>query len=80
MDWFFLSTGWAAASRKVTLVVSGSIVGVPAHRPPPPQALEVLTDPFKRQLYDEGYDKEAIEERVAAAQRAAHEHKPRHHH
>jgi len=44
--------------------------------------LEVLTDPFKRQLYDEGYDKEAIESRVAAAQRAAHENPDRrgHHH
>lgn len=42
------------------------------------EALEILTDTFKRQLYDEGYDKEAIEERVAAAQKAAHEHKPRH--
>ena len=42
--------------------------------------LEVLTDPFKRQLYDEGYDKEAIEERVARAQRAAHENRNHHHH
>lgn len=36
------------------------------------QGLEVLTDDFKRKLYDEGYDLEAIEERVAMAQRAAH--------
>lgn len=43
--------------------------------------LEILTDVFKRQLYDEGYDVEAIEERVKAAQRAAHENpKNRHHH
>ena len=44
--------------------------------------LEILTDPFKRQLYDEGYDAKAIEERVAAAQRAAHENPNRrgHHH
>jgi DnaJ family protein C protein 7 len=41
--------------------------------------LEILTDPFKRQLYDEGYDQEAIEQRVAAAQRAAHENPNRHH-
>ncbi len=34
--------------------------------------LEILTDDFKRQLYDEGYDLEAIKERVEAAQRAAH--------
>jgi len=44
--------------------------------------LEILTDVFKRQLYDEGYDAEAIEERVKAAQRAAHENpnQRRHHH
>jgi len=36
------------------------------------EGLEVLCDDFKRQLYDEGYDREAIQERVAAAQRAAH--------
>jgi tetratricopeptide (TPR) repeat protein len=34
--------------------------------------LEILSDDFKRQLYDEGYDLEAIKERVEAAQRAAH--------
>eukprot|EP00997_Jenningsia_sp_PLL12_P005790 NODE_2322_length_944_cov_11.387709_g1911_i0.p4 GENE.NODE_2322_length_944_cov_11.387709_g1911_i0~~NODE_2322_length_944_cov_11.387709_g1911_i0.p4 ORF type:complete len:120 (+),score=38.22 NODE_2322_length_944_cov_11.387709_g1911_i0:507-866(+) len=38
------------------------------------EALEVLTDPIKRQLYDEGYDKEAIEERAQRAQRAARSH------
>ncbi len=32
------------------------------------EGLEILCDPFKRQLYDEGFDKSAIEERVAAAQ------------
>ena len=36
------------------------------------EGLEILTDSFKRQLYDEGYDKSSIEERVQAAQRAAH--------
>lgn len=36
------------------------------------EGLEILTDSFKRQLYDEGYDRKSIEERVAAAQRAAH--------
>ena len=35
------------------------------------EALEVLTDPMKRKLYDDGHDKESIEERVRAAQRAA---------
>jgi hypothetical protein len=35
------------------------------------EALEILTDTMKRQLYDEGYDKAAIDERVAAAHRAA---------
>ena len=35
-------------------------------------ALEVLTTPMQRQLYDEGYDRDAIIERVQAAQRAAH--------
>ncbi len=44
------------------------------------EGLEILTDPFKRQLYDEGYDKEAIEERVQAAQRAAHRQGHGHHH
>ena len=36
------------------------------------EALEILSDDFKRQLYDEGYDLAAIRERVEAAQRAAH--------
>jgi curved DNA-binding protein CbpA len=36
------------------------------------EGLEILCDPQKRKLYDEGYDKAAIEERVAAANRAAH--------
>ena len=31
------------------------------------EALETLSDDFKRKLWDEGYDKEAIEERVRAA-------------
>jgi len=38
------------------------------------EALEILTDDFKRKLWDEGYDRDAIEERVQAAQRAAREH------
>ena len=38
------------------------------------EALEVMDDPMKRQLYDEGYDKEAIAERVEMAKRAAHRH------
>mmetsp|Transcript_5502 Transcript_5502/g.8662 ORF Transcript_5502/g.8662 Transcript_5502/m.8662 type:complete len:586 (-) Transcript_5502:111-1868(-) len=44
------------------------------------EALEILTDPMKRELYDEGHDKQAIEERVQAAQRAAHNHQNGHHH
>ena len=36
------------------------------------RALNVAEDPLKRQLYDEGHCKEAIEERAAAASRAAH--------
>ena len=36
------------------------------------EALEVMEDTMKRQLYDEGFDKEAIAERVEAARRAAH--------
>lgn len=36
-------------------------------------ALEILTDEFKRKLWDEGYDKKAIGERVEAANRAARE-------
>jgi len=43
------------------------------------QCLEVLTDPAKRKLYDEGFDLAAIDERVAAANRAAHENPRRHH-
>merc|ERR1712166_814708 len=35
------------------------------------EGLEILGDSMKRQLYDEGYDKAAIDERVQAAQRAA---------
>lgn len=46
------------------------------------EALEILDDPTKRKLYDEGYDKAAIEDRVAAAERAArnHSHYGAHHH
>ena len=44
------------------------------------EALEILTDPMKRKLYDEGYDKEAIEERVRAAERAARGENHHHHH
>lgn len=36
------------------------------------EALEIMEDQMKRQLYDEGYDKEAIVERAEAARRAAH--------
>ncbi len=36
------------------------------------EGLEILTDDFKRRLYDDGYDTEAIKERVEAAKRAAH--------
>ncbi|KAL7567609.1 hypothetical protein ACA910_000205 [Epithemia clementina (nom. ined.)] len=35
--------------------------------------LEILTDDFQRKLYDEGYDQEAIKERIQAAERAAHQ-------
>lgn len=38
------------------------------------EALEILTDDFKRKLWDEGYDREAIQERVQAADRAARHH------
>jgi len=38
------------------------------------EALEVLGDDFQRKLYDDGYDKEAIAERVQAANRAANQH------
>ena len=40
----------------------------------PGEGLEVLTDDFQRKLYDEGYDKAAIAERVQAAARAANQH------
>lgn len=32
------------------------------------EALEILTSEFKRKLYDEGFDKEAIEERIKRAE------------
>lgn len=35
------------------------------------EALEILTDDIQRKLYNEGYDREAIQERVQAANRAA---------
>jgi len=38
------------------------------------EALEILTDDFQRKLYNEGYDKAAIAERVQAANRAASNH------
>jgi len=38
------------------------------------EALEILTDDFKRKLWNEGYDREAIFERVRAAERAASNH------
>jgi len=44
------------------------------------EALEILGDSMRRKLYDEGYDKEKIEERVAAAQRAARDGDSRGHH
>ena len=44
------------------------------------EGLEILCDDFKRQLYDEGYDQEAIRDRVAAAQQAAHRRQNHHHH
>ncbi len=37
------------------------------------EALEVLTNDMTRELYDKGYDADAIRERVQAAQRAANE-------
>eukprot|EP01065_Artemidia_motanka_P000171 TRINITY_DN10066_c0_g1_i1.p1 TRINITY_DN10066_c0_g1~~TRINITY_DN10066_c0_g1_i1.p1 ORF type:complete len:596 (+),score=167.10 TRINITY_DN10066_c0_g1_i1:89-1876(+) len=40
-------------------------------------ALEILTNDFKRKLWDEGYDKAAIEERAQAAERAARKHQSR---
>lgn len=43
------------------------------------EGLEILSDDFQRQLYDEGYDAHAIRERVAAAQQAAHRPQNYHH-
>lgn len=43
------------------------------------EGLEILSDDFQRQLYDEGYDSHAIRERVAAAQQAAHRPQNYHH-
>jgi DnaJ family protein C protein 7 len=38
------------------------------------EGLEILCDDFMRRLYDEGYDSEAIRQRVEAAKQAAHHH------
>ena len=38
------------------------------------EGLEILCDDFMRRLYDEGYDPEAIRQRVEAAKQAAHGH------
>ena len=43
------------------------------------EALEILSDDMKRDLYNDGYDKEAIQERVEAAHRAAHKTGSHHH-
>lgn len=43
------------------------------------EGLEIMSDDFQRQLYDEGYDAHAIRERVAAAQQAAHRPQNYHH-
>jgi len=43
------------------------------------EGLEILSNDVKRQLYDEGYDQEAIRERAAAAEQAAHR-SPHHFH
>jgi len=39
------------------------------------EGLEILCDDFMRRLYDEGYDSEAIRQRVEAAKQAAHQHR-----
>lgn len=44
------------------------------------EGLEVLCDAFKKQLYDEGHDLEAINEKVAAAAQHAARGHPHHHH
>eukprot|EP01006_Ploeotia_vitrea_P051941 TRINITY_DN67620_c1_g11_i1.p1 TRINITY_DN67620_c1_g11~~TRINITY_DN67620_c1_g11_i1.p1 ORF type:complete len:574 (-),score=54.36 TRINITY_DN67620_c1_g11_i1:200-1921(-) len=46
------------------------------------EALEILTHEKKRELYNAGYDKEAIEKRIQAAERAAwkNDHGGHHHH
>jgi DnaJ family protein C protein 7 len=41
-------------------------------------ALEIFDDPMKKQLYDEGHDKQAIDERVKRANEAAREHNHSH--
>ena len=46
----------------------------PTPTPDPTEALEILCDEMSRKLYNEGYDKAAIEERVQAASRAARDH------
>lgn len=44
------------------------------------EALEVLGDQMRRKLYDEGHDKDGIEDRVQAAERAARDPKGHHRH
>jgi len=43
------------------------------------EALEILEDELSKRLYDEGYDKEAIQERVEAAKRSAFNRQHSHH-
>ena len=40
----------------------------------------MLGDSMKRDLYDEGFDREAIDERIQRAHKAAHEHSRGHGH
>ena len=44
------------------------------------EALEILGDSMKRGLYDEGYDKAAIADRIERAHKAARESGRGHHH
>jgi len=43
------------------------------------EGLEILSDDFMRKLYDEGYDPEAIRQRVEAAKQAVHRHREGYH-
>ena len=67
---------WVVSLRWFALEVSCPLMGVAGAG----EALEILGDSMKRGLYDEGYDKAAIADRIERAHKAARESGRGHHH